>query len=222
MHTKTFLISTIFFLMLTAATPAQAQEAASLPLFRGLPMNLSGVHAGLQVGSMYYVGLQGGGIFSQTIAPSLNWEVGKRFNLEFGTILSSSTLNGSSALFPYTPHMAGGESIQAAGLQHIFGATFYAAGAYQVNPRLTLTGGAWMDRSQLPDMYMNPMAMPSNFHGANFGFDYRVSGNFSFGAQINVSSGYNPLHPFYNNAFRNYSTPGTFHSPFPFHQQGRW
>jgi len=74
----------------------------------------------------------------------------------------------------------------------------------------------------MPDMHMNPMAFDMRSHGATFGFDYRVSENFSFGAQLNMSSGANPYHPLFNRHYFGSGLPGGLHSPAPFHKYDRW
>jgi hypothetical protein len=43
---------------------------------------------------------------------------------------------------------------------------------------------------------MNPQAFNLNAGGMMIGMDYRISERFSFGAEINVSRGYNPFNPY--------------------------
>jgi hypothetical protein len=222
MSARVFFVATFLVLLLQVSTPLSGQgtllrkPASELPVFSSSPQ------LDLQLGTMFSTGFQGSSMFTHAVAPALNWDISRRFNLQVGTILSSSFMNGNNAFFPFSPHMAGGEAMHAPFSQRSFGATMYAAGAYQVNPRLTLIGSAWMDRHQMPEMTMNPMAMNTNFHGANFGFDYRVTENFSFGAQFNVSSGYNPYNPLNNMGMYGFGVPGSFYSPAPFHKNNRW
>ena len=84
-----------------------------------------------------------------------------------------------------------------------------------------------MERNNMdmPEMRMNPMAFDTNPRGMVFGFDYRVSDNFSFGAEVNVSRGYNPFNPLYNRGFYDPAFGGPrspFHGPSPFHRNPRW
>jgi long-subunit fatty acid transport protein len=223
MKVKRFLFSAFFVLMLHFSTPINAQNAAGSFLFSEMPATGKTPRLGMQAGTMFSTGLFGSSMFSRTLAPSINWDVSKRFSLELGTILSTTHMQGANALFPFSAHMAGGESIDVLGRQNLFSSTFYAAGAYQVNPRLTLVGSTWMERNNMADMGMNPMAFDINPRGAMFGFDYRVNENFSFGAEVSVSSGHNPLNPLYNH-HPLYRSPANmlFHSPAPFHRGSRW
>lgn len=222
MRARVFFIAAFLVFLLQVSTPLSGQgtfmrkPSSELPVFSAIP------RLDLQLGTMYSTGFQGSGVFTHAVAPTLNWDISRRFNLQIGTILSSSFMNGNNAFFPFSPHMAGGEAMHTLSSQRSFGATLYAAGAYQVNPRLTLIGAAWMDRHQMPAMTMNPMAINTNYQGANFGFDYRVTENFSFGAQLNVSSGYNPYNRLNNMGMYRFGMPGSFHSPAPFHKNNRW
>lgn len=206
--------------VLITSSPAYGQEILEGKLFSEEPVYSSTPHFGMQVGSMFTTGFGGGNMFTQSFAPEMNWDLSKRFSLQVGTIFSTSTMNGMNQLFPYSPHMAGGESMSVLDGQRMFSNTVYAFGHYQVNSRLTLTGGTWMERTNLDfgEAQMNPQAFDNNPKGMMFGFDYKVNENFRFGAEINVSSGYNPYNPYQNTGLFNRG----FHSPSPFHRPGRW
>lgn len=221
MKAKRFLFSAFFVLMLHFSTPVSAQQGSGFPLVSEFPVNDNSPRFSMQAGSMFTTGLAGSSMFMHSLAPAINWDISRRFSLEVGTILSSTHMHGANPFFPYTPHMAGGESIAVLGQPRMYQSTFYAMGAYQVSPRLTLTGGTWMDRNNMAEMTMSPQAFNMNAHGANLGFDYRVTENFRFGAEVSVSSGYNPLNPFY---FNQHGTRhnSMFHSPAPFHRFPRW
>ena len=223
MKAKRFIFTAFFVLMLHFSTPVNAQQGSGSSLFSEYPVSGRSPQLGLQAGTAFTTGFNGVSMFSQSVAPSMNWDISRRFSLEVGTIFSTSQMHGSNPLFPYTPHMAGGESIDVLSQNRMFSNTFYAMGAYQVNPRLTLTGGAWMDRNQMGGMTMNPQAFSMNAHGATMGFDYRVTENFRFGAEVRMSSGYNPYNPFYNHHMIGPHQPHSlFHSPAPFHRGRRW
>lgn len=225
MKAKRFFLGAFFVLMIHFSTPVSGQHTGGSSLFGGQTEFSHSPRYSLQAGTAFTTGLAGSGMFTHTLAPSINWDVSRRFTLELGTILSTTHMSGLHALFPFTPHMAGGESIDRFGRQGFFSGTFYAVGAYQVNPRLTLVGSSWMERSQYPTMNMNPQAFDMNMGGARFGFDYRVSDNFSFGAEVGVSSGYNPF-----TSYGQFGWPGAmyqrhspmFHSPSAFHRGARW
>ena len=80
----------------------------------------------------------------------------------------------------------------------LFSNTVYAFGAYRLNPHLTITGGTWVENNNFGAFQprMNDQAFNLNPRGVMLGFDYKVSENFSFGAQFNMSGGYNPFSPF--------------------------
>jgi len=223
MKAKRFLFSAFFVLMLHFSTPVNAQQGSGSSLFREYPVSGNTPQFGLQAGTMFTTGFRGASMFTQSMAPSMNWDISRRFSLEMGTILSTSTMHGSNAFFPFTPHMAGGESMDVLKGNRLFSSTFYASGAYQVNPRLTLVGSTWMDYNNFPEMGMNPQALTMNPRGAMFGFDYRITENFSFGAEVNFSKGMNPFNPFYNPYMGPYNRHNpVFHSPAPFHRGSRW
>lgn len=216
MQIRNFIIGTFLVFLLSISAPLSGQEGSGL--FKETPVYASAPHFGLQAGTMFSSGFGGGSMFTHSLAPSFNWDISRRFNIGFGTIFSSSSMNGMNAFFPYMPHMAGGESMSLFQNQRLFSTSLYVSGAYQVNPRLTLIGTTWMERNNLQEMGINPDAFSTNPRGMMFGFDYRVTENFSFGAEINISSGYNPFNPLVG---RNFYGPG-FHSPSPFHRNSRW
>lgn len=217
----------ILTFLLVVTSPLSAQERAEQGLLKQQPVHSTVPHFHLQAGSVFGGAMSGGTFFAQSLAPSINWDISRRFSLQAGTIFSTTQMNGMNPLFPYTPHMAGGESASVLGNQRMFSTTFFAFGAYQVSPRLTLTGGTWMERGTIgeAEMRMNAQAFDTNPRGMVFGFDYRVTDNFSLGAEVNVSRGYNPFNPLYNRGFYGSSFGGVrspFASPSPFHRNPRW
>ena len=224
MNARVLIFGVFIVLILGIVYPVCAQESSEIDLLKELPVYSSAPHFGLQMGSMFTSGLGGGSMFTHSVAPSLNWDVSRRFNLHLGTILSSSQMNGMNALFPYTMHMAGGESVDMLQSQRLFNTAVYATGTYQVSPRLSLIGSAWVEHNNLPELGMNPQAFDTTPRGGMFGFDYRVSESFRFGAEVRVSTGYNPLNPFYNSGMygTGFDQKNGFHSPSPFHRDSRW
>jgi hypothetical protein len=222
MKVRSLVFSTFLVLFLTVSISLLAQEGSSSLFTGGYPEYSSTPYWGLQVGSAFSSGLRGGNMFTHSVAPSLNWDVSRRFNLHVGTIFSSSVMNGINPFFPYTSHMAGGESINTFHGQRIFSSTVYAAGSYQVNPRLTLIGGTWIEQNNMRDILMNPQAFDSRPRGGMFGFDYRVTDNFRIGAEFNVSSGFNPFNPLYYQGSGSFYRNHGFHSPSLFHRNTRW
>lgn len=145
---------------------------------------------GMVAESSFTSGLGSYSMFNQSFAPFLEFKPDQKWTFSFGTLLSNTNVSGSYALQPSARAQAQS--------QGMFSTTLWASGAYQVNPRLTLTGASWLERNNLntADMPMGPYALSNNSRGMMLGMDYRISEKFRFGAEINVSSGYNPFHPF--------------------------
>ncbi len=198
---------------------ASAQDLGGNDLFDRDQEATSSHDFSLTAGSSFSSFSGAGGMFSSSIAPRLNWDMTKDFHLEIGTIFSSSRISdmpmGLSPMQSYGGMMPQGDV-------NLFSSTVYAMGAYQVSPRLSIHGATWFERTSfdmMDDMpAMNAQATGHNPQGMLLGFDYKVTENFRFGAEVNVSAGYNPYGPmnFQQSPF------GGFHSPSPFHRSGRW
>jgi len=165
---------------------------------------------GMQLGSSFTTGYGGGSMFSQSIAPYLTFKPGQNFSLMVGSVLSTSSFPGSSA----------SSGVPSAAPNRFLSTTVYAFGAYQLNPRLTITGGAWTERNNMGAMMfnnvagqMNPNAFNMNASGMIMGMDYKISENFSIGAEFNISNGYNP--------FNTYRSPGSLYNN-PFYRRTGW
>jgi long-subunit fatty acid transport protein len=61
---------------------------------------------------------------------------------------------------------------------------FLAGVEWDINPRLTVSGGAQLTRYQLTDAYMNDMSFVVNSYSLGFGFNYKAS------EQITLKAGY--------------------------------
>ncbi|TVQ92258.1 MAG: hypothetical protein EA393_03635 [Bacteroidetes bacterium] len=161
---------------------------------------------GMQVGSTFSTGF-GGNMFTQSFAPHLQFQPGQNFSLIVGTIFSTSNISGGSPMFMN----ASGAEIPNRFLSN----TVYAFGAYQINPRLTITGGAWTEQNNFNMMHnqMNPQAFDMNARGMMMGMDLRITENLRFGAQVSISRGYNPFNP-YSRGFGQYNN-NPFHRRYP-------
>ena len=166
----------------------------------------SGPDFGMQVGSTFSTGF-GGSIFTQSFAPHLQFQPGKNFYLTVGTIFSTSNFSGGMPMFM---NVSGAEMPN-----RYLSNTVYAFGAYQVNPRLVITGGAWTEQNNFNMMQnqMNPQAFDMNARGMMMGMDLRITENLRFGAEVSVSRGHNPFNP-YSSGFGHYH-PGPFQRRHP-------
>lgn len=150
-------------------------------------------HFGLQVGSSFSHMGSFGNMFTQSIAPAMNWEMSERFSLQVGTVLSTSRMNG---LIPYEGHFSGGQLFTPDAASRFNSMTIYAFGAYKLNPRLTISGGTWMEQSGFS--FAESFQQSGNAYnpqGMMLGLDYRVNENLRFGFEVSMSRGYNPYIP---------------------------
>lgn len=195
----------------------QAQEGSLFHPKTESGLTIPKTDFGLQVGSSFTTGFGGNSLFSQSFAPHFQWNPAQRFSLVVGSVFSTGQFSGSGGFSPF-----GLVPVADAGMmpQRLFSGSVYALGAYQLNERLTLTGGTWFERNnlQLAQPQMNTQAFNMSPRGMMVGFDYRVTENFRFGAQLNVSQGYNPFNPF--NQYGGFNH-GLF-APSPFHRNTIW
>lgn len=197
------------FLMILFPAFLMAQEQSSEQ-----PELLSGEYSlfnprpafGMQIGSAFSTGF-GGNVFTQSFAPHLQFQPAQNFSLTVGTIFSTSSFAGAQPMMNFT----GAEMPD-----RFLSSTVYAFGAYQVNPRLTITGGAWTERNNMNMMQnqMNPQAFDMNARGMMMGMDLRITENLRFGAEVSISRGYNPFNP-YSRGLGHYNNN-------PFHRRTPW
>ncbi len=162
---------------------------------------------GMQMGSTFSTGF-GGSMFTQSFAPHLQFRPGQNFSLMVGTIFSTSNISGVAPMFM---NVSGAEMPD-----RFLSNTMYAFGAYQLNPRLTITGGAWTEQNNFNMMHnqMNPQAFDMNARGMMMGMDLRITENLRFGAEVSFSRGHNPFNP--------YSRGAGHYSSNPFQRRYPW
>lgn len=194
MRVRLLLFALCAILTMGAMMPVSAQQ------MDGRPFQTPAF--GMSVGSSFTSGLNGGGLFSQSIAPYLKWNASPRWELVVGTLFLSSQFNGINTFSPFSDFQGSAQAMP----QRMFSTTVYASGAYQVNDKLTLSGSTWLEHNNMPQRFeaqMNPMAFSANGKGMMIGLDYRLGENMSLGAQISMSSGFNPYSPSFFNQNRN-------------------
>lgn len=216
---KTFFLRFFSFslLLLLAATSLPAQQGSGFQSTDKPILELPKTDFGLQFGTSFTTAFGGSSLFSQSFAPHFQWNPAQRFSLVVGSVFSTGQFSGAGGFSPF-----GLVPVADAGMmpQRLFSGSVYALGAYQLNERLTLTGGTWFERNnlQMAQPQMNQQALNMSPRGMMVGFDYRVTENFRFGAQLNVSQGYNPFNPF--NQYGGFNH-GLF-APSPFHRNTIW
>jgi len=157
------------------------------------PAQNSTPHFGLQVGTSFSSMGSYGNMFSQSLAPNMNWDMTEKFSLQVGTIFTSSRMSG---FVPGQASLMGGVPFHDMADNRFTSMTIYAFGAYQLNPNLVITGGTWFEQSGF-DFMGNAMEMGNAFNpqGMMLGLDYRVNENLRFGFEVSTSRGYNPYMP---------------------------
>ncbi len=207
-------------LTVMCGSPLAAQDGAEglfqdrAPVFPATP------YLSLDIGSRFMTAGPAGNMFTNTIAPRLNWDVSNDLQLNIGTIFTSARSGTMQGMLLLDQPMAGGEQILPGTGGHFFSTTVYAFGTYQVSPRLSLTGGTWVERTNydLQDTPFNQQGFQQNPRGMMLGLDYKVSENVRFGAEVGFSKGFDPYAPvnFHQSPF------GGYHNPMPFYRRGRW
>lgn len=212
------ILALFFALLLLAGRPLMAQEKSLFEAPAEEINLLPKTDFGFMLGSSFTTGFGSSSLFSQSFAPHFQWNPGQRFSLVVGSLFSTGHFSGSTALAPFG--LFAGEATQDAMPQRLFSTTVYAFGAYQLSPRLTITGSSWMENNNYQAFMpqMNGQAFNLNPRGVMMGFDYKVSEHFRFGAQFNVSSGYNPFSPFSPAGAMNRG----FFAPSPFQRNTIW
>lgn len=221
MTTRNIFIGLVLVLFLMFLSPASAQEASDYSLMdRETVFAASAPFFSVDVGSSFTTAGPAGSFFAHRVAPRLGLAPRNDLQLYVGTVFTSTRMNNMQGLFPYGSQLTGGEQMITGSDGSLFSATIYAYGAYKVNPRLSITGGTWVERTgfDMQHMYPEPMALQQNPRGMMLGFDYKVSENFRFGAEVSVSSGISPYAPMH---FQQHPFGG-FHHPSPFRRTGPW
>ncbi len=171
----------------------------------------------LDVGSMFTTAGNYGNFFSHRIAPSFNWDISKDFQLEAGTVFSSTRMTGA---MPYGFSPAGEQQLLFAPSSPVLSTSVYAFGVYHLSPKLSISGGTWFEQMHfdVQEGAINPLATQQNPRGMMLGLEYRVSENLRFGFEVNASTGISPYMP---GGFQNTAFPGSFYNRNPFHRS-RW
>ncbi|MEE4178458.1 MAG: hypothetical protein V2I46_13210 [Bacteroides sp.] len=196
MKASNFILPLLFALLFLSGPQSQAQEGSLFEAPAEQHSLLPKTDFGFQLGTSFMTGFQGTSLFSQSLAPHFKWNPSQRFSMMVGSVFSTGQFSGNAASTPFG--LFQGEAMYGVMSQRLFSNTVYAFGAYQLSPRLTITGGSWMEHNnyQYFQPNMNNQAFNLNPRGVMMGFDYKISENFRFGAQFNVSQGYNPYNPF--------------------------
>ncbi len=184
-------------LLIQHTTPKEDSRFSFIPNF------------GLQLGSSYSQFSGYGSLFSQSITPTMTWSPVKNLRISAGAIISNFNTGSSSS---FNDMAFGSSPIEGSILNNNFTSSmFFVAGSYDINQRLTISGAGYYDQNKASMMFYNPNTNFNNneIKGMMLGLDYKISDNLRFGAEINISSGYNYMSPYnmspFNQGFQNSS-----------------
>lgn len=142
-------------------------------------------YTGVDVNMGYMFSVKGGGPF-MTLAPHVTYPLTNKLSLSAG-------ISGGFGNI-YMPYLASeGQS----GMLPMTQMFIYASGNYQVNEKLSVSGSAYKRVIDVknPNSSVRP-ATSFDYKGVSVGFNYKITNNISFGAQIHVdspSTNYNSL-----------------------------
>ncbi len=147
-------------------------------------------YTGVDVNMGYMFSVKGGGGPFMTLAPHVTYPLTNKLSLSAG--ISGGFGN------VYLPYLASeGQS----GMLPMTQMFIYASGNYQVNEKLSVSGSAYKRVIDVknPNSSVHPATSFDN-KGVSVGFNYKITNNISFGAQIHVDS----PSPDYNSLFSPY------------------
>lgn len=176
---------------------------------------------GLSIGSSFMQFQGAGSLFTQSIAPTLSWKTSNNFTIQAGVLLTN--YNPGSGFYSNNSMMNTGSGMLETDFagSNVISSMFFVAGSYHVNSNLTISGAGWYDQNKSSVLFMNQnmnsMFGSGDIKGMMLGLDYKFSENFRFGAEINFSSGYNPMSPLNQGVFNH----GGF-GPSPFRNNRIW
>ena len=147
------------------------------------------MHVGVDVGMAYSFSSAGYGGPMFTLSPHATYPLTDRFSLSAGISVGHGSF--------YNPYLAeqGGDLMLP--MTRMF---IYASGNYMLSERLSVNGTIYKQVLDVPNR--NPGQTYTNLdsHGGAIGFQYKITPNISFGAQIRVEEPgfYNPYNSFGN------------------------
>jgi hypothetical protein len=164
---------------------------------------------GITLGGSYMNFGNVGSMFNQSIAPTLSWKPLEKLRITAGAVVSNYNF-GSSTSFSALSFNSG-TSDSGLPQSNFASSLFFVAGSYELSSRLTISGAGYYDQNKAAALFQPTGMMFNNseIKGMMLGLDYKISENFRFGAEINFSSGYNPMSPL-NQGFYNSSPFGRY------------
>ena len=140
---------------------------------------------GFQAGAAFTSFARYGSMFDSYIVPEIRYHATPRLHFSAGVVLSTGFISGSGIEGVGVP---GSRPAGPAGNRYNR-VWVYAAGDYQVNPRLTIGGMVVKELDN--DLYRNMNAFQKNsgFQSIGMNVNYKITDNFHVGARFNVTDG---------------------------------
>jgi len=127
--------------------------------------------------------VSGSSLFSGTytnIAPSINYMVSPKLNIEVGGVFTTGTTNFSqNSMLKSNPNLSPQTN-------QFF---VFTNGQYALNKRLMLTGSFYTTLNSNKTQQINPYFL--DYKGMDLGLNYKLTEHMSIGAQFRISNGYN-------------------------------
>lgn len=146
------------------------------------------VSFGLEMGTSIGLSSGNGSLFGVYVSPHVKYKVSPKFSVNFGATISNS--NFISYLSPY------GFENTIRFNNNITQTFLYAEGQYQVNNRLMINAKGYKEIYRFNEPQINPRALDLDGGGVAFGFQYKVTENLHFGAEIGLRKGNTPYNPY--------------------------
>ncbi len=178
----------------TLAAPVAAAIDTAMPAFEQpglLPYNPDKkVSLRMEMGTTFGVASGGNNLFGMYVAPHISYKVSPRFRVNFGVRVQNSNFITYPGIYnPYYPEYT--QTFD----NNITQTFLYAEGQYLVHPNLMINAKVYKEISAFDEPKVNPRALDLNSSGMSVGFDYKVTDNFHFGAQIGYNKGRRPYDP---------------------------
>ncbi|MEA3504529.1 MAG: hypothetical protein U9R32_04955 [Bacteroidota bacterium] len=133
--------------------------------------------------------------FSTFAMPTMDYNFNNNFSINAGFMMINNQMHN-------TPYYSFAERDINSFSGNINQSIFFASGTYQINKKLTILGSAYKQISnKAPSQQVNPQAFNFDNKGMSVGFQYKLSENASFGAEIRTSNGLNPYYNPYQTRF---------------------
>jgi hypothetical protein len=164
---------------------------------------------GIEIGTGFSSFSSGASMLGSYVSPHLEYDINPSLTIIAGGSFSFNRFNN----LPGQSVVINSQSLP---VNHgMTDHSLYLSGRYAINENLSMTGTVYREEGQFPLPFvnnqatlnrnsMNPGEMNYRSHGMSMGFQYRISDNFHFGAEVGVNRSNSPYynHSPYSDPFR--------------------